>query len=57
MKRLSQEEAFSRRNFNALYKGGYAKLLLNGIAETVFVLGTAFLVIAAIIGLIMFARR
>jgi hypothetical protein len=35
-----------QRDFNALYKHGYAKLLWNGIAETLLVLVVALLVIA-----------
>ena len=35
-----------RRDFNALYRHGYAKLLWNGIAETLLVLVAALLVIA-----------
>ena len=46
-----------RRDFNVLYKHGYAKLLWNGIAETLFVLTAALLVTAVLIGLIMFARH
>ena len=39
----------SRRDFNAIYKFGYAKLIWNGIAETLFVFTVAIAVVAVII--------
>lgn len=45
------------RDFNALYRHGYVKLLLNGIAETILVLGAALAVLAVVTGLIVLSRR
>jgi hypothetical protein len=42
----------SRRDFNAIYKFGYAKLIWNGIAETLFVFTVAIAVVAGIIFLL-----
>jgi hypothetical protein len=38
-----------RRDFNALYKHGYAKLLWNGVAKTFLVLVAALFVVAILI--------
>jgi hypothetical protein len=48
----------SKRNFNAIYKRGYAKLMWNGMAETAFVFVAALLVITFLFGLaLMFGRH
>lgn len=41
----------SKRDFNAIYERGYAKLTWNGIAETAFVFVAALLVIILLSGL------
>lgn len=48
----------SRKDFNAVYKHGYRKLLLNGLGETVLVLGAALLALALLFGLtVIFTRH
>lgn len=48
----------SRRDFNAIYKHGYAKLIWNGVSETIFVFIAALLVITVVSGLILvFSQR
>jgi hypothetical protein len=49
--------AISRRDFNAIYKNGYAKLIWNGAAETIFVFVAALLVITVGTGLILFSLQ
>jgi hypothetical protein len=44
----------SRRDFNAIYKRGYAKLIWNGVAETLFVFVAALLVVAVGAVLLLF---
>lgn len=46
-----------RRDLSALYKRGYAKLLWNGIAVTMFVLVAALLVIAMLFGVTLLLKR
>jgi hypothetical protein len=46
----------SRRDFNAIYKHGYAKLIWNGVAETVFVFVAAIVFLTAMTGLLLFFR-
>jgi hypothetical protein len=47
----------SRRDFNAIYRFGYAKLIWNGIAETLFVFTVAIAAIAVMAGIIFFLHR
>ena len=47
----------SQRDFNAIYKFGYAKLIWSGIAETLFVFTVAIVAIAVMAGIIFFLHR
>jgi hypothetical protein len=46
-----------RKDFNAIYKHGYAKLLFNALGETALVFGVALAFLTVVFGLSLFFRR